>query len=217
MSKIRLPNGSIVSIASTIGPDIAMSALSNASSAVAALTTGHGVTTGSIVIVDSGWTEVDGRVARVSAVSGDDVTLEGINTTDTDVFPPGSGAGSLRVVTAWTQLVGVLSFERQGGDQEYWEGQFMESSRRIRVPTVRAAQGIDMTVADRPDLPWYAAVVAADESGEPMPMRLVLKGGSILLYNGTWSINRTPTTTVNEAMTLDVAFSLSADVTRYNA
>jgi hypothetical protein len=212
---VRLPNGSVPSIASTIGAAIAMSALSNAANAVGTLAASHGVTEGDIVILSSGWSDVDARVARVSNVDTNDVTFEGINTANTDRFPAGSGTGSVRVVSAWTQLSGILNFEGEGGDQEYWEGQFLEARRRMRIPTVRAAQGINMALADRPALPWYAAVEAADDGAEPVPMRLVLKGGGILFYNGYWSLNRVPTTTVNDAMTLAVAFALAADVTRY--
>lgn len=212
---LNLPNGSSVAIASTIAASKAMSAVSNAAEAVATLEAAHGVVVSDILIVSSGWSELDQRVARASAVATNDVTLEDINTASTLRFPAGSGIGSVREISAWTAITQILEFDTVGGDQQFFQYQFLESYSQRQIPTVRSPQSINMALGDDQSLPWYDVIVAAAEGGAPVPMRITLPSGAKLFYNGYWSINKTPRMSVNNAMAVDVTFAFAAELTRY--
>ncbi len=59
---VQLPNGSIVSIASTYGTLKTMSAISNAAEAVATLEASHDVVENDILEITSGWSKLSGRI-----------------------------------------------------------------------------------------------------------------------------------------------------------
>src|SRR5450830_175164 len=160
---VKLPDGTIVSLSSTFGPAVAMSAISNAAAAVATLADGHGVEVGSILQITSGWSKLNNRVARVSALAADVATLEKINTTSTVKFPAGTGGGSVREVTGWTQIAQILTFESSGGDQQFAQYAFLEDDEDKQIPTTKSPTSIAIGIADDPDLPHYPVLEAADE------------------------------------------------------
>ncbi len=213
---LYLPNGSVVAIASTYDALDDISAITNASEAVATLEASHGVLQGDIVEITSGWAKLNGRIARAKTVSTNDVTLEGINTTSTTNYPAGSGVGSVRVVSAWTQISQILESTAAGGEQQFYNYQFLEDTDSERqIPTIRSARSLQFTVADDATLPHYAILDAADQDRIPRALRLTMPSGAVVFYNGYVSFNKTPTLTKNEAMALVVTLSLSAEPTRY--
>lgn len=215
MSGIVLPNGSQIAIASTYGAAKTMSAVTNAAEGVATLEASHGVVVADIMEMTSGWEDLHGRIVRAKTVVINDVTLESIGTTNTTTYPAGSGIGSVREITAWTNVTQILDTQGQVGEQQYFEYQFLSARRKGRVPTVRNPSSLELQLADDTTQSWYAVVKAASDSLTPTAMRVTLPNGRIIYYNGYWSLSDVPTMTVNQAMTLACSFSLSADVTRY--
>lgn len=211
---VSLPNGAIVSIASGYGSSQTMSALTNANPGVATVT-GHGLTDGDIIEVTSGWSKLDGRIVRIDNGATNDFELEGINTSNTTNYPAGSGTGSIRDISAWTQLTQILNSSSQGGEPQFANYQFLEDDTQRQIPTNKSAQALQLSLADDQSLPWYAVLEAADEDRLARAIRVVLPSGAILLYNATVSFNKTPSLTINEVMALQCVLSLSAPVTRY--
>lgn len=212
-----IPNGSVVSIAASYGAAKVISAISNAAEAVATLEASHGVIVNDILEVTSGWEFLTGRIARAKTVATNDVTLEGIVTTSTTLFPAGTGIGSVREVLTWAQIPQILESNSDGGEQQYAEGQYLSAKRQFRKPTVKSAQGLTFRIADDPTLAIYATLQAADQDGLPRAVRVVLPNGGIIYYNTTVSFNSNPTLNVNQIMTVGVSLSFEADLTRYAA
>lgn len=212
---VRLPNGSIISIASSYSAALDMTALSNADPAVATLENGHGVTSGQELEVTSGWSKINGRIARAGTISTDDVPLLGINTSDTDKFPPSGGGGSVRVIQSWQQILQVLDINTSGGEQQFTNYSFLEDDTERQIPTQRSPQSITINIADDPTLAHYAVLEAADEDRIPRALKLQLPSGSVIYYNAYVTMNKTPTLVKNEVMALQVTLSQVADPTRY--
>ena len=80
---ITLATGTALSIASTYGASVNMTALTNAAEAVATLAVGHGCVVGDFLEVTSGWDLLNNRIVRVKTVATNDITFEGINTVST--------------------------------------------------------------------------------------------------------------------------------------
>lgn len=212
---VSLPNGATIAIGSAYAAAATMSAITNATNAVATLSASHGFIVGDIGRIVSGWSQLNGQVARVSAVSVNDVTLEGINTLSTVRFPAGSGTGSLQEVTAFTQVTQVLDTGTSGGDQQFTPYSFLEDSNERQIPTNKSAQSFTLTIADDASLPHYAVLVAADDDRLPRAVRFLLPSGSPLYYQGYVTMNKTPTITKNQVMGLQVTVSLIANPVRY--
>ncbi|MBO9717524.1 MAG: phage tail protein [Pseudoxanthomonas sp.] len=211
---VSLPNGSTVAIASGYGSAKTISAISNANPGVAS-STAHGFTDGDYIDVVSGWARLTDRIVRVDDSVTDAFDLEGIDTSSTSLFPTGGGAGTCRKITGWTQLAQILDSGSEGGEQQFWTGQFLESDRQIRIPTTKSAAGINFQIADDPSLPGYQLAKQANDDREPRAVLVTLSNGQKLLYKAYISLGLIPTMNVNEAMTLQVTLSLMGDPVRY--
>lgn len=210
-----LPNGSVLALATVYGAVKAMSALSNANPGVATLEASHDVAAGNIVEVTSGWLKADGRVFKAGTVAGNNVPLVGLDTTNLTRFPTGGGVGSVREITDWVNLSGVLDAPLTGGEQQFTTFGFMEEDDDRQLPTTRSPMSMTIQLADDPAQPWFAALQAADEAGAPRALRLTLKSGAVIYYNGYVSFNSTPTLQRGSIMSVTATFSLVGRHVRY--
>lgn len=212
---VTLPNGSIVQIASGLDAAVTITAITNANPAVAT-SVGHGITNGEYVRIVSGWSRLTDKVVRAANVTADTFELEGYDTSDTDVYPAGSGTGTGEVVSGWTQLTQILSSSTNGGEQQFLEYQFLESDAQRRIPTFKNAAGITFSIADDPTLAGYQRALVLNDSRVAMPVRVTLANDSKILYNCYISLNKTPTLTVNELMACEVTMSMLNEPVRYS-
>ncbi len=213
---VSLPNGAVVSIASAYAASVTITAVSNSNPAVATAA-GHGLTAGDIVEITSGWSRLNSRVARVANVTTDSFELEGINTTSTNLYPTGGGAGSARKVSTWQQITQVLEFTTSGGEQQFVTYSFLEEDVEHQIPTVKSASSFAMTIGDDAELPWYSILSDANDDRIPRAVSVVLPSGSAIFYNGYVTLNKTPTLTKNELMGLQSTVSLTSEPMRYAA
>jgi hypothetical protein len=212
---VTLPNGALVAIASGYDVPDAMSAVTNASPAVATLVTGHGIVANDYIEVTSGWSRLTDKVVRAGTVAGDTVALLGIDSTMTSVYAAGGGAGSVRKITGWTQLSQILQSTSSGGEHNFLEYQFLESDAQKRIPTFKSAAGLSFSIADDPTLPGYILAAQANDDRLPRAVRISLPNGAIIVYNAYISLNKTPSLTVNEIMACEVTLSLLNEPVRY--
>jgi hypothetical protein len=211
---ITLATGTQIAIASTYGALVAMSALSNATEAVATLAGGHGVLVGDFLEVTSGWDLLNNRIVRVSVVATNDITFEDINTSDTDRYPAGTGTGSIRRITAWTNITQVQSVETAGGDANFVDITTIADRTQKQIPTTRSPQTISITVMDDPSQTYFPVVDAAADAIENTGLRIIFPNGSRTVANGYWSLGD-PAVNINAPLTRQISFSGSAAPTRY--
>lgn len=210
----KLPDGAIVSLATTYGGALSVTAITNASPAVAS-STAHGLANGDLISVTSGWSNLNNRVVRVSGVTANTFNLEGIDTTSTTLFPAGSGIGSVQKITAFAQISQILEFTTTGGDQQFTTFSFLEQDFETQIPTITSAQSITIGIADDPALAGYIALKAAAELKAIRALRLTLRDGSLILYQGYVALNETPTLTKGNVMQVSSTFSLQSRPVRY--
>lgn len=212
---VQVPNGSIVEIASTYAASKSMTAVSNADPAVATLESSHGITTGQFMEVTSGWSRLTGRIVKAGTVATNDVPLAGIDASNTTRFPASGGTGSVRGITAWTQLQQILTSNSVGGEQQFREYQFLESDAKSRIPTSKNASGLEFDIADDPSLAGYLLCETANDDRIPRGVRITLPSGSVITYNCYISLNKTPTLVVDDIMAVKVTLSLVGEPVRY--
>lgn len=212
---VSLPNGVILALATTYAAADTVSALTNANPGVATTSSSHGITTGNYLEVTSGWARLNQRIVRASAAAGSSVTYEGIDTSSTSVYPAGSGIGSVREITAWTQISQVLDLSTSGGDMQFANYSFLEQDFESQIPTQASPMSINITIADDASLAGYIALKAAAITRALTGLKATLPSGSILVYNGYISLNETPTMTKNQVMGVRATFSLMNTPTRY--
>lgn len=214
MAGIQMPNGATFEIASAYGTAIPFTTLSNANPAVASALA-HGLAEGDIIAVNSGWTRLDGRAVRVADIDSDTFALGGVNTTNVQQYPAGSGIGSVREVTSFTEISQITELNSTGGDQQFLTFGFLADDDDRQMPTTKNPITLSITVADDPSKPYVDVCEAADDDKQARVLRLNLPGGSSIVYNGYVSITSTPTMSRNNLMTRVISIALTGRPARY--
>ena len=212
---ITLAVGTAVSIASTYGTSVAMTAITNAASAVATLAAGHSVVVGDFLEISSGWSLLDGRIARVSAVSTNDVTLESVNTVSTTSYPVGTGTGTIRRITAWTQITQLAAgIQTSGGDQQFADVTTLQDRTQRQVPTRRSPISVTLPGFFDQSLGWVSTVRSASDTATATGMRMVYPNGSRTVANAYWTLSDVPTIQ-DETLRSSISLSFSAQPITY--
>lgn len=210
----RLPDGAIVSLATTMGTAKTVSALTNAATGVAT-STAHGFTDGDLVIMSSGWSNLDNRIVRVDNSATNVFDIEGVDTSSVTLFPAGSGTGSATEITAFTQITQIMGFATSGGDQQFATYSFLEQNFETQIPTISSAQTITIDIADDPALAGYIALKAASDARATRGLKIAMPDGSFILYYGYVSLNETPSVSKGAVMQVKATFSLLGRPVRY--
>jgi len=216
MAGIKMPNGATFEIASAYGTAIPFTALTNAKPAVATAAA-HGLAEGDIIVVSSGWTRLNERALMVGEIASGTFALGGINTTNTQQYPAGSGIGSVREVTTFTEISQITELASSGGDQQFLTYGFLADDDDRQMPTTKNPITVTITVADDASKPYVAVCEEADDDKQPRALRLNLPGGDSIIYNGYVSITATPTMSRNNLMTRVISVALTGRPTRYAA
>jgi hypothetical protein len=212
---VTLAAGTSVYIAQTYGSSSSISAVTNANPAVATCGAGHGFIVGDIIQVSFPNSELlNNRVFRVSAVSTNDVTLEGLDTSSTSDYATGFATGaSAREITAWAEVTQVTrDFQISGGEQQYADISTLKNKRDKKIPTTRTSYDVALPVFDDPSLTFYSTIKAAN--GIVTAGRFIYPGGSRTLFAGYWTIGDFATTQ-DSTLRNAVAVTLDSDPTRY--
>ncbi|MFA7327332.1 MAG: phage tail protein [Candidatus Kapaibacterium sp.] len=213
---VQLPNGVTIALATAYGSPKTVSALTNANPGVATSAT-HGLTSGDIIEVTSGWAKLNSRIVRVDDEAAGTFAIEGIDTTSTVAFPAGSGTGSVREITTFTQITQIMDVTTSGGDMQFVNYSFLEQDFETQLPTQSSPMTMTIQIADDPSLPGYQAAKAAGEDRAVRALKITYPSGAVAYYNGYVSFNETPTFTKNQIQVVTATFNLLARPTRYAA
>jgi len=211
---LSLPTGTAYAIATAYAAVISVTGASNAAETVLT-TAANTFAIGDYLEYTGGWNRMTNRVFRAKAVSGTSVTLEGMDTSEVNLFPAGMGAGSLRKVTTWVSIQQVLTAEPSGGDPKYASVSLLDNENDINLPDGYNAQSLAMTIADDPALPHHAALKKIADSRKIAAIRADLPNGSKILYNGFVSFDETPTMTKGQVMAVRAGCAMQGRPVRY--
>lgn len=192
MSYIRLA-GTTVSVAATYGSASNMTAITNATEAVATMAAAHGFVTGDILEITSGWARLDKRLVRVKTVATNDITLEKLDTTNTSYYPSGTGTGTARKVATWT-TIGQISQDigAEGGTQQFQTIRLLDRAEEINIPTSISAVVQRFPLYFDPALTWLDLVRGYRDNATPVGIRLVYPGNGRTLGTAILGMLDTP-------------------------
>lgn len=212
-----LPSGILYFVASTFGASKTTTVVTNASEAVVT-SVAHGFSNGDYVYITSGWGRLNGRSARIKGITTDTFTLEGIDTSDTTVYTAGSGIGSVKKVTAWTEITKPVSPQSSGGDPVKVDYQYANDDvRRSTNDGFNATEfsmGIDSDSFGGAD---YTVLKSLTDSQADTVLRLRFKNGAVLLFPCTLALNEMPSFQSGQIMTCPLQFSGTGRPVRYAA
>lgn len=210
-----LPSGTILAVATAFAAAKTVSGISNAAEAVVSCTA-HGYSVGDIVQLYSGWGRLNRRAVRVKSVTTDNFVAEAIDTTNTEFFPAGSGGGTVRKVTTFTQISKYLNPQSSGGEPKRVTVRFMDedtdTSLNDGFTAVQESFDID---ADQFGGAAYAALRSLSEVQTDTILKKTLKSGVNIYTPCKVSLNENPKMTDGQIMTNAVSIDGNGRITRY--
>lgn len=201
------PNKTIFSISSVFDAPKTVSAVSNANPG-AASSTAHALSAGDIVLMSSGWPELNDRPVRVINPTTNAFDLEGFDTTSTTRFPAGSGIGTVKEVTDWVALSQITDSQSSGGEQQYYQWVYLETGLQQQRPTFKNARSMQITLDYDNALAWYNALLTSDLTGDTYILRASLPNGKFFYWSVVVGFDGEPSFNINQNMQVVATFSL---------
>lgn len=178
----------------------------------------HGLSNSDIVLIYSGWGRLNFRAFRIKNVLTDSFALEGADTTNTDLYSPGAGIGTVRKVSTWVDLDRTMNHSSSGGDAKTVNVKFIESDVEIVLNDgFNAVQRTFDMDADTIGTPAYAALKMLSATDADTVVRRRAKSGAVSLIPAKVSFNEEETLSEGQAVTVKGTFNAQNISTRYAA
>jgi hypothetical protein len=184
-----VPTGTTFFIASAYAAAQNTTIVTNAAEAVVTVV-GHGYSNGDVVEVTSGWGRLNKRHARLKSVTTDTFVLEGIDTSSTTFYPTGSGTGSVRKVSTFTQVQQVLGIQTSGGEPQNVPYKYFESDVQFSINDGFSAQQVTLELdADSISTAGYTALKSLTDVQTDTCLRINSRNGSVVYQSCTVALN----------------------------
>lgn len=201
------PEGANFLFATTFAGAKTVTAITNASPAVAS-STGHGYVDGDVVLMQSGWEDLNDTLVKVDQLTADTFSLLGVNATDTNFYPTGSGGGTAQLVSNFKAIPQVLTIATSGGDPRFTTIQPLAKRNAINVPTGFNATSVTLTLGYDPANATYQEMLDISRSLQKVAFKMVLSGGVETVGYGYLSVSEVPSLNSNQANQVTASFSL---------
>ena len=211
-----VPTGTLFSVATTFGSAITVTVVTNANPAVCTATA-HGLSNGDIIEVTSGWGRLNKRVFKVAGVTTDTFQLSGMDTSSTSFFPAGTGIGSVREVTAWTQLSKVMNPATQGGDPKTVTYKWVESDVEYSINDGFTATSFTMEFDDDDTTSGYTAMRTLTDAQTDTVLKMLMRSGAVVYLPCTLAMNDVPRLQDGQINRISAQFAGNNRHTRYSS
>lgn len=211
----QVPTGSTFFIASTFAASKNTTVVTNASEAVVTVTT-HGYTNGDIVEITSGWGRLNRRNFRIKSVTTDTFVLEGADTSSTSFYPVGTGLGSVRKITAFTQITTTMNPQSTGGDPKTVTYKYVESDVEYSINDGFTATSYTLELdADSIGSAGYTALKTLTEVQTDTSLKIVTRNGALIFQPCTVALNEAIRMQDGQINRVNVSFNGNNRLTRY--
>lgn len=215
----RLPSGTIHSVCTAFeaAKTFVGANITNAKPAQVTVT-GHGMLTGDVILIRSGWGRLNMRAFRITKVDADKFTLDGSDTTNQTWYAPGGGGGDYLQESTWQDLDRTLNHNSSGGDPKIVNVKFIESD--VEIPLNDGFNAVSRTFemdADMIGSPAYEAVKAISDTDALTIIRRVSKTGAMSLIPGKLSLSGEISLTEGQIETFTCSINAQNVSTNYPA
>lgn len=211
----QVPTGSTFFIASAFAAIKTTTIVTNATEAVVT-SAAHGYSNGDIVEITSGWGRLNRRNFRIKSVATDTFVLEGADTSSTTYYPAGTGIGSVRKVSTFTQLTTIMNPQSTGGDPKTVTYKFIESDVEYSINDGFTATSYTLELdADSIGSAGYAALKTLTEVQTDTSLKIVTRNGALIFQPCTVALNEAIRMQDGQINRVNVSFNGNNRLTRY--
>jgi hypothetical protein len=204
---LYFPEGSAQTFSQTFAAAKTITALSNANPAVAT-SVAHGYATGDEILLTSGYEDATDSVYKITVLTADTFSIDGLDTTNTGFFPVGTGAGSAQKITGWTTITQVLPISGSGGDARFTDVQLLAKRNSLRIPTGFNATSITMSLAHDAANANYKTMLGISRNLSKVAFKQVISGGAVTYGYGYLSVSEMPALNRNHVNTVQAALTV---------
>ena len=213
----QVPTGTTFYIASAYAASKTTTVATNASECVVT-SAGHGYSNGDIVEITSGWGRLNRRVFRLKSVAVDTFVLEGADTSSTTFFPAGTGTGSVRKISTFTQITKVMNPTTSGGEPKNVSYKYVESDVDYSINDGFTATNYAMDIdADGVSDAGYLALKSLTDVQTDTCLKMVMRSGSLVFIPCTVALNETVTLQDGQINRVRASFAGNNRSTRYSS
>ena len=202
----NFPEGSSQQFSQTFAAVKNITALTNADPAVATCV-GHGLTTGDEILLAIGWEDATDSVFKVTQLTADTFSIDGLDATDINFFPAGSGVGTFQKISNWVAMPQVLTIGTSGGDPNFTDVAPLAKRNGIKIPTGFNATSITLSLAHDATLASYKTMVKISRVLKKVAFKQVLNGGAVTYGYGYMSVSEFPKLNSKQVNTVDAAMA----------
>jgi len=211
----QVPTGSTFFIASAFAASKTTTIVTNATEAVVT-SAAHGYSNGDIVEMTSGWGRLNRRNFRIKSVATDTFVLEGADTSSTTYYPAGTGVGSVRKISTFTQLTTIMNPQSTGGDPKTVTYKFIESDVEYSINDGFTATSYTLELdADSIGSAGYAALKSLTEVQTDTSLKIVTRNGALIFQPCTVALNEAIRMQDGQINRVNVSFNGNNRLTRY--
>ena len=201
------PEGSSQQFSQTFAAAKTITAMSNASPAVAT-SVSHGYTTGDEILLTSGWEDATDSVFKIIVLTADTFSISGLDSTNTDFYPVGTGTGTAEKVSGWTAIPQVLTISASGGDARFTDVSPLAKRNAIKIPTGFNATAVTLSLAHDASQAGYITMLGISRNLSKVAFKQVISGGAVTYGYGYMSVSEMPKLNVNSVNTVDCAMTI---------
>jgi hypothetical protein len=203
-----LAEGSKFLFSSTFGTAINVSAATNADPSVLTTAVAHSLANGDELLFNSGWEDATDTVWRAGSASGTTLNLQGLDASDTQWFPAGSGVGSIRKVSNWVEIGQVLDSQPAGGDARNVTIEPLSRRNSINMPAGFNASSLNLTLGYDPSLASQAALNKISRNlSARIAFKFLLAGGQTGYGYGTAQLGQMPNIAKGSAVSVPLTIN----------
>lgn len=201
------PEGSSLQFSQTFASAKTITALTNANPAVAT-SVAHGYTTGDEILLTSGWEDATDSVWKVTVLTADTFSIQGLDASNTGFFPVGTGVGTAQKISGWTAIPQVLTISASGGDARFTDVNLLSKRNGIKIPTGFNATSVTLTMAHDAAQAGYITMLGISRNLSKVAFKQVISGGSSTYGYGYLSCSEFPKLNSNSVNTVDAAMTV---------
>lgn len=201
------PEGSSQQFSQTFASAKTITAVSNANPAVAT-SVAHGFTTGDEILLASGWEDATNSVFKVTVLSADTFSIGGLDTSNTNFFPAGTGIGTAQKISGWTAIPQVLTISASGGDARFTDVNLLSKRNGIKIPTGFNATSVTLSLAHDASQSGYVTMLGISRNLSKVAFKQVISGGSVTYGYGYLSVSEMPKLNSSSVNTVDAALTV---------
>lgn len=212
----KVPEGSSFQFSSTFAATKALTAVTNANPAVVT-SVAHGYVDNDLVMIQSGWEDIQDSVVKVNQTAVDTWEMVDINTTSTTLFAAGAGVGTSSLISSWQTIPQVLTIDTAGGDPVYTDVHPLSKRQGFKIPVGFDAAAIELTLGHDAANAVYKTMLGLSRAGTKVAFRMLLSGGEQSLGYGYIAVAEVPKLTARQVNTVKCSITFLGRTVSYDS